>query len=147
LTELRIIGQFNTYPGLLDALRARVAELDASGELLDDLAGLPKGYMQKLVGTRPKKRLGMQSLGDVFGVLGLKAALIEDPEAMARIAGRLRKRQEHQVRNGAVHIALTRRFYRKIGRIGGGLSRKNMSKRQASQLGRKAAMARWAKGT
>jgi hypothetical protein len=146
MTEPRIIGEFDAYPGLLAALRARVAELNVAGERLDELAGLPRGYFQKLLGSRPVKRIGMRSLGDIFGALALKAQLVEDPEAFARVAGRLKPRKQHQIRSGAVHLTLTRRFYRKIGLIGGRLSRSKMSRQRASELGRKAAMARWAKG-
>jgi hypothetical protein len=142
------IAEFREYGEFIDGLRARLAELNVAGTTVDEIAGYAGGYTQKLLGARPVKRIGLRSMGDILGALGLKAALIEDPEAMARVAGRLQPRKQRQpVRSGAVHITLTRRFYRKIGRIGGGLSRKNMSKRQASQLGRKAAMARWAKGT
>src|SRR5580704_7695071 len=89
----RIVGEFDTYAGLLAALRARISELDVAGERLDEIAGLPRGYFQKLFGTRPRKRLGMQSLSDVFGAMAVKAVLVEDEAALAKVSGRLVKRK------------------------------------------------------
>ena len=140
--EPRIIGEFDAYPGLLAALRARIAELDVAGERLDELAGLPRGYFQKLIGTRPKKRLGMQSLGDVFGALAVKAVLVEDEAALARITSRLVKRK-YVVPSAAVHVEVSHRFLRKIGAIGGRARAAKLTPRQRSALGRKLANHRW----
>jgi hypothetical protein len=144
-TEPRIVGEFDAYPGLLAALRARIAELDVAGERLDELAGLPRGYFQKLVGTRPKKRLGMQSLGDVFGALAVKALLVEDEAALARISNRLVKRK-YLVRSGTTHIELSRRFMRKIQAKGRHARFAAMTPEQRSELGRKLANHRWSNG-
>jgi hypothetical protein len=142
--ESGFIAEFSDYGGFVDGLRARVAELNVAGHTIDHVAGLPAGYALKILGSRPVKRIGPRSMGDLLGALGLKAQLIEDPEAFARVAGRLIPRKPRQgVRNGVVQVTYTKRFFRKIGLIGGRLSRKNMSKRQASALGRKAAAARW----
>jgi hypothetical protein len=145
LTGPRIVGEFDAYPGLLAALRARIAELDVAGERLDELAGLPRGYFQKLIGTRPKKRLGMQSLGDVFGALAIKAVLVEDEAALARISSRLVKRK-YVVRTAVSHVEISHRFLRKIGAIGGTVRNAKLTPRQRSALGRKLANQRWHKG-
>jgi hypothetical protein len=142
MTEPRIIGEFDAYPGLLAALRARIAELNVAGERLDELAGLPRGYFQKLIGTRPKKRLGMQSLGDVFGALAIKAVLVEDEAALARITSRLVKRK-YVVRSAVSHIEISHRFLRKIGAVGGRVRNAKLTPRQRSALGRKLANHRW----
>jgi hypothetical protein len=147
MSEPRVVATFADYSGLVDGLRSRLAELNVAGHTIDHIAGLPAGYALKVLGSRPVKRIGPRSMGDLLGALGLKAQLIEDPEAFARVAGRLIPRKPRQgVRKGAVHLTFTRRFYQKIGRVGGRLSRLKMSKQQASALGRKAAMARWSKG-
>jgi hypothetical protein len=143
MTEPRVIATFGDYGGLVDGLRARVAELNVTGSTVDEIAGYAAGYTQKLLGARPVKRIGLRSMGDILGALGLKAQLIEDPEAVARVAGRLNPRKQRLVHTDAVQITTTRRFLRKIGRAGGQMSRSKMSKRKASQLGRKAALARW----
>jgi hypothetical protein len=124
MTEPRIIATFSEYNGFIDGLRARVAELNVAGHTLDHVAGLPAGYALKLLGSRPVKKIGPRSMGDLLGALGLKAQLIEDPEAFARVAGRLIPRKPRQgVRNGVVQVTYTKRFFRKIGLIGGRLSR------------------------
>ena len=145
MTEPRIIGEFDAYPGLLAALRARIAELNVAGERLDELAGLPRGYFQKLIGTRPKKRLGMQSLGDVFGALAIKAVLVEDEAALARITNRLVKRK-YVVRGAVTHLEFSHRFMRKIGAKGKQSRFAAMTPRQRRALGRKLAAYRWHRG-
>jgi hypothetical protein len=122
----------------------RALELQASGDVVDEVAGMPRGYFNKIIGPRPPRRLGMRSLGDVFGVLGIKCLVIEDPEAMARIAGRLKKRDEKMVRSVAWQVTITRRFMQKIGRVGGTRRMEKLSKAERQELARHAALARWA---
>jgi hypothetical protein len=142
MTEPRIIGEFDAYPGLVAVLRARVAELDVSGECLDELAGTPKGYFQKLLGTRPVKRLGLRSLGDVFGALAVKAVLVEDEAAIARVSSRWTKRKVSVPATG-LHFEISHRFLRKIASMGGKARIAKLTPKQRSALGRRLAMARW----
>jgi hypothetical protein len=67
----RVIASFDSYEGMLEALRTRVSELQISGERFDEFAGLPKGYLSKLFGARPVRRLGMTSFSPVMAGLGL----------------------------------------------------------------------------
>ena len=69
---LRVIAEFVDYPGMLAALRARVSELQISGERFDEFAGLPRGYLSKLVGARPVRRVGMTSFSPLMNALGLR---------------------------------------------------------------------------
>jgi hypothetical protein len=147
MIEPRVIGEFDAYPGLVAALRARVAELDVSGECLDELAGLPRGYFQKLLGTRPVKRIGLRSLADVFGALAVKAVLVEDQAALARISSRLVRRKNAVPAAGthSVHFEVSKRFLRKIAAMGGKARAARLTPRQRSMLARKMALARWRK--
>ena len=142
----RILGEFVDYPGMLAVVRTRVAELSVNGERFDEYAGLPRGYLSKLIGARPIRRLGMTSFEPVLASLGLRVLLIVDEEAERRLRERLPPRNESYVRSVAVHGHLTTRFLRKIGRKGGENSRANLPKRLVKQLARKAAAARWGKG-
>ena len=144
----RVLGEFDAYPGLVAALRSRIAELNVSGECLDELAGLPRGYFQKLIGTRPVKRIGMLSLGVIFGALGVRAVLVEDEAALARVSSRLVKRRQSVPAAGsqAVHFELSKRFLRKIAAMGGKARAAKLTPKQRSALGRRLARARWAKG-
>jgi hypothetical protein len=65
------LGDVTDYESLLDTLRARAVErqIAVSGDA-NEVAGLPTGYIQKLIGPRPVRRIGMMSLGAVLGVLG-----------------------------------------------------------------------------
>jgi hypothetical protein len=130
---------------MLAALRARVNELQINGERFDEYSGLPRGYLSKLIGARPIRRLGMTSFAPVLAGLGLRLLVIEDQEATERLKNCFPPRNQSYVRSVAVHGHLTTRFLQKIGRNGGENSRVNLSKRLRKQLARKAAFARWRK--
>jgi hypothetical protein len=100
----RPLAQITDYSQLIAALRKRRDELDVSGEWLDEIAGFPDRYAQKLLrgGSRPEekvRRLSMKTLGPILGALGVRLVLIVDHEAMRRIKGRLVKRTTNQVRH------------------------------------------------
>lgn len=142
---MRQLAEATDYDGLIAAIRNRAAELQVAGETLDEIVGLPNRYCAKLIGPKPIRRLGAISLGPILGALALKLIVVEDSEALRRVAGRLRKRDSRRVRNSVVHVTRTKREFQKMGRIGGPLSRTYMSKERASEIGRKAAQARWSK--
>jgi hypothetical protein len=144
----RVIAEFSEYAGFIDGLRSRVSELNVAGATVDGIAGYAAGYTQKLLGVRQVKRLGMRSMGDLLGALGLKAQLVEDPEAMARVSSRLVQRRQSVPAAGthAVHFEVSKRFLRKIAAMGGKARAAKLTPRQRSALGRRLARARWAKG-
>jgi hypothetical protein len=43
----RVVATFDSYAGMLEAIRARVHELQVNGERLDEYVGLPRGYYSK----------------------------------------------------------------------------------------------------
>ena len=106
----------------------------------------PQGYLSKLIGAKPIRRLGMTSFGPVLAGLGLRLLIIEDQAATERLKSRLPPRNSSFVRSVAVHANVTTRFLRKIGAKGGQNSRKYLGKRLVKRLARKAAAARWRKG-
>ena len=142
----KVIADVVSYDEMLAALRSRVAELQVNGERFDEYAGLPRGYLSKLIGAKPIRRIGATSFAPVLAGLGLRLLIVEDQEATARLKNNLRPRNQAYVRSGAVHVTLTDRFLRKIGAKGGANSRKNLSKRLVKRLARKAAAARWKNG-
>jgi hypothetical protein len=141
------IAEFSDYDGMLQALRARAEQrkVATTSEAIADVSGLPDKYMQKLIGSKPVRRIGMISLGPILGVLGVKLVMVEDPAALARFAAEVPERNESKMHAVAMHITLTRRFMRKIGALGGHARKKNLSKREARKIARKAALARWGK--
>ena len=114
----RIIADVSSYEQMLAALRARINELQINGERFDEYAGLPRGYLSKLVGAKPIRRLGMTSFQPVLAALGLRCLFIEDKEATQRLKNRLPPRNQSYVRADATHVVLTFRFMQKIGRKG-----------------------------
>ena len=141
--ERRVLADVTSYNEMLAALRARVVELGINGERFDEYAGLPKGYLSKLVGANPVRRLGMTSFAPVLAGLGLRLRVIEDPDLTARLKNKLLPRNGSYVRGGFTHLALTTRFMQKIGRKGAQARIDNSTARQRQEWARKAAIARW----
>jgi hypothetical protein len=141
----RVIAEFVDYAGLVAAVRTRIGELNVPLEQLDEIAGLPTRYVSKIIGPAQTRRFSMQSLAPLLGALGLKCIFVEDPQAIERFGSRLRQRMHNSPLLPVVHTRRPRQFYRQMGLIGGPLSRSKMSRRKASQLGRKAAHARWSR--
>jgi hypothetical protein len=141
----RIVATFDSYAGMLEAIRARVNELQIHGERFDAFAGLPEGYLSKLVGVRPIRRLGMTSLAPVLNGLGLKCQFIEDLEGTARIKNHVAPRNLSYVRTmpADAGITLTARMLKRIRRLGGQARMARLTPEQRSKLARKAALARW----
>ena len=141
MSDQRIIAEFNDYSGLVAAIRTRIEELDVPIGTLDEIAGLPTRYVSKILGPGHVRRFSMQSLTPLLWTLGIKLLVVEDGSTVSYSTKLIRRRGP--MYNGAVHYQMNRKFLRKMGRIGGRLSRKNMSKSKAKELARKAAFARW----
>jgi hypothetical protein len=142
--EPRVIGEFASYEDMLAVIRQRVQELSINGERFDEYAGLPRGYLSKLVGANPVRRLGMTSLAPVLNGLGLKGLLAIDEAATKRLRDRVPPRNSSYVR-AAPSIILTVRFFKKIGRLGAQARVDNTTKEQRQEWARNAAIARWRK--
>ena len=110
----RVLATFDSYAGMLDAIRARVKELQLSGEGLDAYVGIPRGYYSKIARAKPIRRLGMTSFAPILNGLGLKCQFIEDPDGTARLKNRLPPRNASYVR-GAPSIVLTVRYSNGLG--------------------------------
>src|SRR5262249_18139089 len=119
--EGKVFATFDSYAGMLEAIRERVNELQIHGERFDAFVGLPEGYLSKVVGARPIRRLGMTSLAPVLNGLGLKCQFIEDSEGTARIKNRVAPRNPSYVRAmpASAGITLTARMLKRIRRLGG----------------------------
>ena len=137
-------GDIRGRAGMLEAIRARVNELQVNGERLDEYVGLPRGYYSKVAGTKPIRRLGMTSFAPILNGLGLKCQFVEDQEATERLKSRVPPRKSSFVR-GAPSIVLTVRYFKRIGRKGAQARVDNSTKEQRQEWARKAAIARWRK--
>ena len=130
---------------MLDVLRARaiLRQITVGGEDTAEVAGLPISYVQKIIGPRPVRRIGMMSLGPLLGVLGLKLIAVEDADAVRRIGNRLKKRDEKLVRAGCLEFKLTNRHMRKIQRDGGKARMEKLGEEGRKELSRRANEVRW----
>lgn len=144
--EPRVLADVNSYEQLLAALRLRVDELQIAGAAFDSFAGLPIGYLSKLTGPKPVRRLGMTSFGPTLAGLGLRVWLVEDPEGTARLK-RLKPRNPSYVRTmpAAASIFFTARMLKRIRRLGGQARMAKLTREQRRELAQKGAAARWKK--
>jgi hypothetical protein len=86
--ERRIIADgIRSYEDLLNAFRLRIREqgLAISAEANTEIAGLSDRYLQKIVGSRPVKRIGVKSFGPILGLLGVRLVMVEDEQAQKRL--------------------------------------------------------------
>ena len=141
----RVVATFDTYAGMLEAIRARVNELQVNGERLDEYVGLPRCYYSKVAGARPIRRLGMTSFAPILNGLGLKCQFIEDPIGTERLKSRVPPQNASYVRTmpAATGILFTARMLKRIRRLGGKARMAQMTAKQRSELARRAALARW----
>lgn len=142
----RELAEFHDYAGMVEAIRARVRELAVAGEAFDEYAGLPIGYLSKLIGTRPVRRIAHTSMGPLFDALGVYCVLVENPAGTARLRKRLGRRNGSFVRGNTTHFVLTGRVLARWQKRG----RKNrwdkLTKEQRSIIMRELAKRRWIEG-
>jgi hypothetical protein len=143
--EMDALATLNGTDDLQVALRARADSMNISRLDIDRLAGFTGGYASKVLAPTPIKGLGIDSMFALVAALGCDLVLIENAQTTAHIKGRTVPRRESFKQNAVVHLRFSNRFMRKIGRKGGKASRANMPREQASELGRRAARARWGK--
>jgi hypothetical protein len=134
MTAGRIIGEFADYAGMLAALRSRVVELNVNGERFDEFAGLPRGYLSKLIGVRPVRRISMTSMGPLFDALGIYCLVIENPMATARLKNRIRPRNGSYARTSHTLRVVTDRQWHRIQKLGRQARWQKLTKAQRSQI-------------
>jgi hypothetical protein len=139
----RIVGEFADYAGMLDTLRARVEELQIQGERFEAFAGLPTGYLSKLIGVRPVRRIAMVSMGPIFSALGIRCIVVEDPAATARLKNRIRPRNNALMRASYTHLAITNRQWSRIQKLGRQARWKRLSRVERRDIMRAIAFKRW----
>ena len=118
MSSNRVIAEFNDYQGLLAALRSRVNQLAVNGERFDEFAGLPRGYLSKLIGANPVRRIGMTSMGPLFDALGIYCIIVENPITTQRLKNRIQPRNNSFMRASYTHLAITNRQWLKIQKLG-----------------------------
>jgi hypothetical protein len=77
--------EIESYARLVEALRDRVCEVGTTFAGVDQLAGLPDRYAQKLLGHDPIKSMGAISMFPILAALGLRLLLVPDPPALEKL--------------------------------------------------------------
>ena len=141
-----IADEIVEYSDFMQALRARVNELQIQGDSFCEFAGLARGYLSKLLTIRSVRRVGLQSMGPLLSAMGVKLQMVEDPAGTARLR-RLPPRNPSYVRTmpADAGITLTARMLKRIRRLGGQARMAQLTAKQRSELGRRGAKARWRK--
>jgi hypothetical protein len=145
----RSLGSFADYDGMLNIVRARVLELQVNGERFDEFAGLPKGYLSKLIGAHPIRKIHMTSMAPVFSALGIYCVVFEEPGATARLKGRLVPNQSNYMRPTYTHVVVTNRKWARIQKLGHQARQAVWNKftpQQRSDMMRALALKRWRNG-
>lgn len=139
-----VLGVVRCYADLHAIMRARAVDIELSRENIDDIAGLQDGYASKVLAPSPSKKLGPATFTILLPALCIKLVAVSDEEALAkmRAGSRMQKRSAQHAAHATV-VTLSNRHFRTIGRKGGARSRSRMTPRQASALGRRAALIRW----
>jgi hypothetical protein len=142
----KVIAVFNDYSGLLAALRLRAEDqkIAITSPDVAKVSGLADALVAKILSPKMPRRMSFQTMHPLLSLLGVRLAMIEDPETMSRYTSRLKKRDENCVHSGTVHVFVSRQELRKRQQKGGQNSRRYMSAAAASALARHAANSRWA---
>jgi hypothetical protein len=132
--EPQTLAEVKDYYGLIDALRARARErqLALSSPAIAAVAGLPDGYIAKLLGPGKVRTFAWASMGPVLAVLGAKLILVVDQEAVEALDHRLPKWNATKVHARSKTFTLSGCFLKKRARLGG-LARAKVHKDKLAQ--------------
>jgi hypothetical protein len=94
------------YDDLVIALRTVKEFIGLSNETVEEIAGITKGHIDKLIGPKREKKIGARTLDLILGALAIQLRVEIDPDQAQRVAGRWQGRNSKQVRVRPPH-ALT----------------------------------------
>jgi hypothetical protein len=149
-TAVKVLAVVTDYDSLHRVLRARKDELDLSCQTIDRASGLTGGHGSKLLAPQPLKRANWETLSFLLPALGLRLAVLEDPDAIKQ----LKKFPTRQVKTpgrslpwgrSGKQTVVSLRFVKRIARAGGEARAQKLSARQRTTIARKAARKRWSK--
>jgi hypothetical protein len=86
------------YDELVDLLDDTRVARGLSFEHLEELGGLASNHAQKALGPARAKPLTPMLIDTLLSVLGIRLAIVDDPEAIASMEGRWEQRNESNVR-------------------------------------------------
>ena len=128
--DRQFLASASTYEELRELLIARRKSLGLSQLDVDEISGLPTGYVAKLECSM--KRMGPLSLMCLLGALKVRLALVPDAATHPELAV-----------NSEGVIRIIRNHHAVIGKKGGKVRMARMTARQRRLFARKAARVRW----
>lgn len=144
-----IAGPIADESDLVNALRARMEDVNVSRAELDAELDLPGGYTSKRLTLPQMKYYGRDAFWNTAEALGLAVILVEDPTAKARYAARMKRRSRPQAISGPDHwrnartLSILREIASKNGELGAQRYMQKVGKRRRKQIARNAAVIRW----
>lgn len=144
-----VAGPIADESDLVNALRARIEELNISRSEIDAELDLPGGYASKRLTLPQVKYFGKDAFWNMAELLGLAVILVDDPHARDRYAARMRRRSRPQAVAGELHWRHTKALGMlheravKYGSIGGKVKFAKMTKKQLRRHQRRAILMRW----
>ena len=147
---MKLIGLANDLTDLIRAMRERRIQLGLSQLALDDLAGLPSGYVgkQEAMLTNPTAKnargIGKESLPLLLGALGVQLGVVVAPNRRKFHAWRKQASNEKAIEISGIIPAMPSSILHERASRGGKSRASRMSPAERQSAARAAAAARWA---
>jgi hypothetical protein len=90
----RVLATVINYDGIIAVVRGRMRELGITNATLEHIAGLPDGYIAKLLGASRIRNLGPNSFDGIVQGLGMKLIAVEDAKATEKMRPRWTQRKK-----------------------------------------------------
>jgi hypothetical protein len=90
----RVLATVINYDGIIAVVRGRMRERGITNATLEHIAGLPDGYIAKLLGASRIKNLGPNSFDGIVQGLGMKLIAVEDAKATEKMRPRWTQREK-----------------------------------------------------
>lgn len=158
MTEPHIIAEVRSadgWAGMLNAFRLAFDELSTSYRVVNDIAGMAEGHVEKLLQPKPSKNIGPVTFGPLLGALGIKILVVIDEPALASLRRHSRfqsRRHDAPSRHTSKNVRKAQAKRRRSkalpperARLIRGLATLKMTPQQRTASARHAARMRWKK--
>lgn len=140
-----------SYGDLIEAFRARKAEIGLSNTDCDTLGGLTTGHTDKLLGPTRSKNLGPLTFDILCELFAVQFVMAPNPEALERMEARWERRNERAVRVDAQRLSIELKsralpyIMRDLGLKSAEARKQKIKPATRRRIARQAARARWRK--
>lgn len=142
MSSMTPLATIRCYNDLVDALRARKAELGLSDDVLDEVAGLTKGHTNKVLGPSRERGIGAATLEAYLIALAIDLVMVENAKKLVEMQPYYSAREETRVRiNPAIGDRVLSRAMKKLAKDRWA----KVPPEQRSEIARRLSWQRWAK--